>query len=525
MQRFIISIVLMTVVYSQSNYLVPFDWSGQNGFKIYEGSLFWNRSWTSGVLLFDGTYTSYPKRYGEHTSNKFKSLSIGSLPRFNTLPDSANVETHFDYSRGDYNFDQLNLGANYESNNQFININGFKRSHAGNTGHYFHPSGRKVPIHHSYRIDYGSNQGGRQIQTSIARFITTSGLPDSTQNGFENGNIISAGLKISQSIGNWKINSHFGNFMQHRLVHHSSFIDSNYRDINRTLMNLQLETKSGKLFGVQNQSQSVSSNIHNRSLKWTKIYGQQIFKNLSILGGVQLLNSDDTFPFVWELNHSNKFNNIYYEFLSTGSPSPKHPDLDDPNDNSSFNYWSRNSIKLGISLFALDFSVFLNSTQTGMKAFEGQNIFMTGGNIIYSHQSGWSVFSNIVTQVDSSIFGGGGTFIQTGINGKVKIFNDNMIIDLKFWSNTRSGRKSSFGYDPLLQVPFTNSNAEWIIEDSQILHFEANANISGVVISYKINNILNAIESTNEKAWFRPNHIYPQLGRMLQFGVTWYFDN
>ena len=76
-------------------------------------------------------------------------------------------------------------------------------------------------------------------------------------------------------------------------------MDSNYRDINRTLMNIQLETKSGRIFGIQNQSQNVSSNIHNRSLKWTKIYSQQIFKSSSILGGVQLLNSDDTFPFIW----------------------------------------------------------------------------------------------------------------------------------------------------------------------------------------------------------------------------------
>ena len=41
-------------------------------------------------------------------------------------------------------------------------------------------------------------------------------------------------------------------------------------------------------------------------------------------------------------------------------------------------------------------------------------------------------------QVDSSILGGGGgTFIKTGINGKLKIFNDNMIVDLKLWSNMK----------------------------------------------------------------------------------------
>ena len=524
MKHFIISIGFVRMLFAQE-YIVPFDWSGQNGFMIHEGSLFWNKSWNSGVLLFDGTYSNYPERYGEHTSNKFNPLRIGFLPVFNDLPDSSKINTNFNYNRGDYNFDQLILNAKYESKDQYINISGFKRSDAGNTGHYFHPNGIKTPIHHSYRIDYGVNQGDRQVETSIGRYITSSGLPDSTQNGLENGNIISAGLKVSQSVGSWKINSHFANFMQHRLIQHSSIIDSNYRDINRALMNIQLETKSGKMFGIQNQSQNVSSNMHNRSLQWTKIYGQQIFKNYFILAGVQILNSDDTFPFVWELSYDDKYKNIYYEFSSTGYPSPKHPDLDDPNDNSSFDYWNRSSLKIGASLFAFDLSVFLSSTQVGVKAFEGQNIFMIGGNFIYSHQSGWSIFSNIVTQLDSSIYGGGATFIKTGINGKVKIFKENMVVDFRLWSDMRFGSKSSFGYNPLLQVPFENFNSQWIIRDSQIFNFEVNANISGVIISYKINNILNAIGNTNEEAWFRPNHVYPQLGRMLQFGVIWNFNN
>jgi hypothetical protein len=56
------------------------------------------------------------------------------------------------------------------------------------------------------------------------------------------------------------------------------------------------------------------------------------------------------------------------------------------------------------------------------------------------------------------------------------------------------------------------------------------ANISGVMLSYKINNILNAVGSIGGASqdalmWARPNHVYPQLGRMMQFGVTWYFKN
>ncbi|MBT4784700.1 MAG: hypothetical protein HOO21_05060, partial [Candidatus Marinimicrobia bacterium] len=127
MKYFIILVGFIRLLFSQE-YIVPFDWSGQNGFMIYEGSLFWNRSWTSGVLLFDGTYSNYPERYGKHTSKKFNPLNIGSLPVFNDLPDSSNINTHFNYNRGDYNFDQLSLIANYESKDQYININGFKRS-------------------------------------------------------------------------------------------------------------------------------------------------------------------------------------------------------------------------------------------------------------------------------------------------------------------------------------------------------------------------------------------------------------
>ena len=72
---------------------------------------------------------------------------------------------------------------------------------------------------------------------------------------------------------------------------------------------------------------------------------------------------------------------------------------------------------------SFDVSVFFNSTQTGIKAFDGDILFMTGGNIIYSHQSGWSIFSNIVTQLDSSIYGGGATFIKTGIKKIVIVIN------------------------------------------------------------------------------------------------------
>ena len=81
--------------------LIPFDWSGQNGVYIEQGHLFTNQSWYSGILSFDGTYTSYPNRYGGHSLNVAIN-EIGVLPEFRTLPDSSSVISFFDYYRGDY---------------------------------------------------------------------------------------------------------------------------------------------------------------------------------------------------------------------------------------------------------------------------------------------------------------------------------------------------------------------------------------------------------------------------------------
>jgi len=58
-----------------------------------------------------------------------------------------------------------------------------------------------------------------------------------------------------------------------------------------------------------------------------------------------------------------------------------------------------------------------------------------------------------------------------------------------------------------------------------LTHLEINSNISGVLLHYKIYNLFNAIGVENRDTFFKPNAIYPEIGRMIQFGVTWFFDN
>jgi hypothetical protein len=116
-----------------------------------------------------------------------------------------------------------------------------------------------------------------------------------------------------------------------------------------------------------------------------------------------------------------------------------------------------------------------------------------------------------------------GTISAFGVKGNFKLFNNNMDIRPHFWTTGTNGRVASFGFDPFNHSPFGNTNPNWVIDDKLILNFELTANISGVLIHYKINNLLNAFG--NEKIWIQNNHMYQKIGRMIQFGVTWDFTN
>jgi len=73
MGKIIVYLNLMTGLIAQNSYLIPFDWGGQNGMIITDGSLFWNQAWNSGMLLFDGTYSTIPIDMGPILPGNFNS--------------------------------------------------------------------------------------------------------------------------------------------------------------------------------------------------------------------------------------------------------------------------------------------------------------------------------------------------------------------------------------------------------------------------------------------------------------------
>ena len=145
MKKATLCLALLCNIFSQEQITIPFDWSEQNGILIQDGIFFSNQSWSSGILSFDGTYSSYPSRYGGHTAKKIEISEIGRLPSFLPLPDSSLTQSFFDYYRGDYGLDKLDIGVEYQSKNKIIKVSGFKRSSFGNFAHYIHPAKIQAP--------------------------------------------------------------------------------------------------------------------------------------------------------------------------------------------------------------------------------------------------------------------------------------------------------------------------------------------------------------------------------------------
>ena len=77
--------------------------------------------------MFDGTYASYPIRFGEEVNKNFFINDSYNLSDFNSIADSTFTKSYFDHARGDYNYNKLEFSFINNSSNQNWKINFFKK--------------------------------------------------------------------------------------------------------------------------------------------------------------------------------------------------------------------------------------------------------------------------------------------------------------------------------------------------------------------------------------------------------------
>ena len=105
------------MIFADSIENIPFDWSGQFGCVSHNGTILWNKDWSSNQLFFDGTWAIFPRMYGPVVDKGFNQ----PMDDLHHKKDSSNVKSNFKYDQGDYLLDRNSIGLDYKTNSRKAN--------------------------------------------------------------------------------------------------------------------------------------------------------------------------------------------------------------------------------------------------------------------------------------------------------------------------------------------------------------------------------------------------------------------
>ena len=96
----ILILIIQGMLYAEAFNFISFDFSDQFGYASKDGVLLFNQDWHSKNLMFDGTWSNFPKMYGPFIANGYikNRLEIEKI-------DSNIVTSNFKYEQGDYLLD------------------------------------------------------------------------------------------------------------------------------------------------------------------------------------------------------------------------------------------------------------------------------------------------------------------------------------------------------------------------------------------------------------------------------------
>ena len=516
----------------------PYEWSGQFGRTSINGTMFWNTDWTSGPLLFDGTYTHYPSRYGQDISAYFQLTNTQQiLISLNEIPDTTSITTTLDYERGDYNYDLLAIDLDFESPDRYVGLHGFKRSYAGRAGQFFHPNGSASPMQQTYRVDYRSENKGWLIDASAARLVTESGLPDSgAVNGLLKDEILSAGIITQSPDEKLQWTSHLALFQQWRKVDASWYSNKRNQYINRTRWHNQLSGVSiGKLkplLGLEMNFQSISKNdTTKRDINWHTLYLKIDLWGFNSAVGLMLI--DNKVADYLSINYLKSFGKFEISGMFEESSKPYH-----------FNLIMNGNEVVNNRISHLNIKKVFGGIVIGLTA--DYCSMMYDERNYYTFQSGFLVKSNLFKHVSFSssyYFREGQTLLFDGINNVAKFdfqYNNENILNRFALHMSLSGegllnREETIRFDPINSFPYeyleSSPNEP---EDIWLLNSKIAITISSMTLTWSISNILQAIEPFALKIFpekkagdflIQHNPMFPPMGRLVMFGIHWTFKD
>lgn len=548
-------ILLVTGVSSQEVSILPFDWSGQNGLISVDGSLFWNRDWNSDLLFFDGSFASYPGRYGPRFQRTFTPQLPTTISRLDSLPDSAFVTTLVDYRRGDYLYDQLEIHSTLANPSSTLELYGFKRSYGGPWGQFYQqPQGPEGPIQQSYRLDYRSREGPREWGSAVAYFVTNSGLPDTsyTKRGSHRDHITTATLRYQYHGSSWTWFSRGSLFNQVTRVQSTLLPSRGTRYFTRGRLHNRWSTASatgrqwdlGVVANVQDYS---FTSLGYKQRGWALFYGGR----LAPWGELQLglgKGPQEVEPYVSLQSHAS-WSGMQLEVHYLREPRPRLISYWRPNAGPFFENWSRVNLSLSRmgSRLAWQGQIMYN----GVNKYFPLNDDVVGDTSVAAQAVTYALKMNLrlvgtwhvrglfrVTTPQDPLSDGVGQYFLAGLNGQKEFFTGKMDTRFDVWMERWSARDTTLSFHPVQNIPFQVRNLKNPLSGSWVVHFQISAQVSSLKMTYRVDNVLYAIKSLalrmfpgldEEDLWLRNNYFlngvqYPQA-RLVSFQIEWEFKD
>ena len=514
-----------------------FDWSGQFGLETEKGRLLWNRSWTSGPIIMDGTFAYFPARYGRLISEEFSSAKSGSFPLFRTLPDTETVTSYLDYTRGDFLLDKLGIGVRSAQANSSVSLGMFKRDFAGREGQYLIPY-TELPIQQSYKMDYRSHDSQNDIDVSVIRLITDVGMPDdsSTETGRYTDEILSGGMLWKGKSDQWDWIFQGSQFNQKLMMEITAYPTLGSLRLNRSQLHGRLIPKNTFLpvdyFGINIQSQSVGDTSI-RSLAWNTVYTGWEGEVWNANVGFTLPSVLEEAQVYGELNHVTLLNGWHISSNALVESSPRH--YMEWLDNPKLDYETWYTAHMSIAKTWQSFEM-AGTISAGIREEDGfETPFISLGPTMKWEPFRRWILSGKLHYAPNPIRESDGIGLKAhiGIQGTEWLFRDNMKTTFYVWAEGAGMCSKTSVFHPFFQKPVSIGN-ETSVEDYGILNFRMDAVISSVRIRYQILNVLHAAYPTlsgwfsdfsEESTFMRPNPYLPKMGRRVSFSITWQFQD
>jgi len=531
--KIVLSILFGTLILAKNFQAIPFDWSGQFGYINDGGAIFWNSDWRSNRLLFDGTWSIYPRMFGPEIENGF---ILDNYYLFNEK-DSIGTNSYFKYDQGDYLLDRFSFTVRYGMQERYAKFHGFKRTYAGNYNQY--SNGSLQPQQQSYLFTYESSKNGDTGGFSLGHFNTYSGFPDSSEISLLDSRITASNIFWKRRDEKLTIIFTIDYFLQRYQTDHSLSFFSSSRYLTRGQYQFEV------MFPIYNYDATLRFSKNIRSIKtnllnttqWNDCLLKFEKDHTNISLGLFFLE-DKIFnkgSFNFEKTIGKVIANINYNL----DYRPVHPYF-------MFQTFEK-PIESSVLLESVSGSLAINLRKGKISATLSQ---LNDNNELWNLVNGYSGYSyemitlfyqtsiipfldiemKYLVQEPEGIYSGGiGKTLDLRFKSNFKLFNELMLINLNGELKHLRDRLAKSNLNPIEMVPTEVLQAyDKSLEPINIINASITAQVSKFIISYEWYNIselvLESIGSEKDN-YFIIHPDMPGLGRQVNLSITWLFQD